>query len=309
MTIAQRYVGCDISKSTLDCYDDQTRKHSRIGNDNKAIAALIASFTGKDVHVIFEATGRYGHLLMTALAAASILYTRVNPEHARAFARATGKLAKTDKIDARILAEMGRSLALKPQTPTAPEHAELALLQHRREQLVAMRAMEKCRAGVAIDPIEAASLTRHIDFINNEISMIETTIKAAINASSALTQRFKRLRTAPGVGPVVAATLLAELPELGTCSGKVIAALAGLAPINKDSGRYRGKRKIHGGRPRVRRALYMAALSAIRKPHFREFYQTVHKRSGHAKVALIAVARKLLVCINAMFKNDELFRI
>ncbi len=307
MTIHPCFIGCDIAKHHLDLFEETGSRHSRIDNTQEAIAAFLSRFEAGSVFVAFEATGPYDGLLRAALEHGGHRFARINPARARDFARATGRLAKTDRIDAGLLATMARSLALQPDEPADPDRAALALLHKRRDQLVEMRAAEKVRAGEVDDP--TGSLARHLAWLDAEIAAVERAIAAALRANRALAATAKLLRSAPGVGPVAATTLIALMPELGRRSAKTIAALAGLAPFNDDSGRRRGRRAIAGGRARVRRALYMAALAAMRtSPRFRAFYDAVRARSAAAKVALIAVARKLLVTLNAMLKTNEAFK-
>ena len=244
-----------------------------------------------------------------ALDRAGIAYFRVNPNRARDFARAAGYLAKTDAIDARMLAAFGRAIALKPAEAIDPVRERLASLNARRDQLVGIRADEKkrCLQTYACDLRDG--IERHIAWLDAEIRTLDNAMKELIASSLELQQARDVLESAPGVGPITAITLLAQMPELGHRPAKVIAALAGLAPINNDSGERRGKRSIKGGRRRVRIALYMAALSAIRKvPRFNEAYKAIAARSGSAKVAIIAIARKLLVALNAMLRANAHFQ-
>jgi transposase len=308
MTIAHRFIGIDVCKTHLDIYEEATAKSKRIANDSAAIAAMLGQWPRAGLRVIFEATGSYDRTLRSALEAAAIAYVRVNPARARDFARATSALAKTDAIDARLLAGMGRALALAPAQATDPLRQRLARLQRRRDQLVAARADEKKRLATAEDEEVRASIMQHIVWIDAEIARLQRVIDHLVAGSVELAALRNRLQTAPGVGPVTALTLIALMPELGQRSAKTIAALAGLAPFNNDSGAFRGQRHIKGGRGRVRRALYMAALAAIRKvPRLAAHYRNVRSRSGHAKVAIIAVARKLLVALNAMARTGQPF--
>ena len=308
MSIAHRFIGIDISKMHLDIYDEATGKAERILNTPAAIANLLAGWPTAGLRVIFEATGGCDELLGSALEAAGLAYVRVNPARARDFARATSALAKTDAIDARLLAGMGRALALAPREAADPLRQRLGRLQRRRDQLVVARADEKKRLYLVQDEDVRASIQAHITWIDAEIARLQTAADRLVAGSAELAALRARLQTAPGVGPVTALTLLALLPELGQRSGKTIAALAGLAPFNNDSGRFRGQRHIRGGRRRVRQALYMAALAAIRKvPRFCAHYRNVADRSGHAKVGIIAVARKLLVALNAMLRTGQPF--
>lgn len=308
MTIAHRFIGIDVCKTHLDIYDEATAKSWRIANSPVAVAATLAAWPQAGVRVIFEATGSYDRILCRALEAANLAYVRVNPARARDFARATSALAKTDALDARLLANMGRALALAPSQTAHPLRQRLTGLQRRRDQLVAARADEKKRLATAEDEEVRASIMQHIVWIDAEIARLQRVIDYLVAGSVELAALRNRLQTAPGVGPVTALTLIALMPELGQRSAKTIAALAGLAPFNNDSGAFRGQRHIKGGRGRVRRALYMAALAAIRKvPRLAAHYRNVRSRSGHAKVAIIAVARKLLVALNAMARTGQPF--
>jgi transposase len=308
MTIAHRFIGIDICKTHLDIYDEATAKSERILNSAAAIAAMLARWPRADIRVMFEATGSYDRILRSALEAAHLAYVRVNPARARDFARATSALAKTDAIDARLLASMGRALALAPSRAADPLRQRLTRLQRRRDQLVATRADEKKRLAIVEDDEVGASIAAHIAWIDAEMKRLQVVIDALVASSPQLLALRKQLETAPGVGPVTALTLIALMPELGQRSGKTIAALAGLAPFNNDSGAFRGQRHIRGGRRRVRQALYMAALAAIRKvPRLAVHYRNVVTRSGHAKVGIIAVARKLIVALNAMARTGQPF--
>jgi transposase len=258
MFIAPGFVGIDISKDHLDIFDGRAR---RITNTEAAIAAELENWQGGDAFVLFEATGAYDRCLRQQLDLAGIAYVRVNPARARDFARATGRLAKTDAIDAKLLAAMAQ--ALRPQAADAPdpERQALAGLAKRRDQLVAMRKQERTRLHTA-EPAIVADVAAHIDWLDDRIRAVEMAIQSLIGESPKLQAAQELLRSIPGIGPVGATTILALMPEAGTLSPKTAAALAGLAPMNADSGNFRGKRAIKGGRPRVRQASYMAALTA-----------------------------------------------
>lgn len=307
MTIHPCFIGCDIAKNHLDLFDEASATRWRIDNTREAIAHWLSGLDTADTFVVFEATGSYDLPLRQCLEQAGCRFARVNPARARDFARATGRIAKTDTIDARMLAAMARMLALTCDAPANPARNALANLHKRRDQLVEMRAMERVRRQEAGDP--SGSLSRHITWLDAEIDAIEQLVHEALQADPQLVAMQSLLRSMPGVGPVTAITLIALMPELGQSSPKAIAALAGLAPINNDSGTKRGQRTIRGGRRRVRRALYMAALSAIRtSKRFKAFYETVRQRRAAPKIAIVAVARKLLTILNAMVKTNTPFR-
>lgn len=308
MNIVPGVVGIDIAKQHLDVFDAGERRVVRLPNTKAAIAALIARWRDKPPRILFEATGAYDRTLRHALEAAEIGFARVNPARARDFARAAGFLAKTDAVDAIMLAAMAQCLNPPPDTPRQPERQRLALLHKRRDQLVATRQQERTRQHDA-PPELAADIARHIAWLASEILMLETRIASLIEAAQDLRQTARQLRSAPGIGPVTAAALIALLPELGQRSPQTIAALAGLAPLNVESGQFRGKSQIRGGRKRVRDALYMAALAATRgKSRFAKTYQTLRLAGKPAKLALIAVARKLLVTLNAMLRDNRAFK-
>jgi transposase len=308
MIITLRCVGIDVSKSMLDIFDDAIGVPERIANAPQLIAQQVARWRNHDVFVVFEATGVYDRSLANALRQAGIRYARVNPARARDFARASGRLAKTDAIDARMLAAFAQAMAPAAEPPPEPARNTLALLAKRRDQLVHMRAQEKNRRSEAPDPTMAEHIAVHVDFLSHEIKAIEAKIKAFITAEPQISEQARLLRSAPGIGPVACMQLIAQMPELGHTGPKQVAALAGLAPLNVDSGTYRGKRAIGGGRKRIRDALYMASLNAVRRdPNIKGFYQKLRTAGKPAKLALIAVARKLLTILNAMLRDQKIY--
>lgn len=307
MTISPVCVGIDVSKSLLDIFDPQ-QGYRRIDNDAAAIAAFAKEQRERGSFVVFEATGHYDGALRRGLSAAKVPHARVNPQQARDFAKAIGRRAKTDAIDARMLAELGRALGPKPCAESDPARERLAVNHKRRDQLVAMRQQEAVRHGECPDPQIAENIARHLAWLNAEIAALNETIRAMIDAEPTLAAAERRLRSVPGVGPVAATTLLALMPELGTRSPKAIAALAGLAPFNNDSGNRRGQRAIKGGRARVRKALYMAALAAARsKSRLGDFAKNLRAKGKPPKLVLIALARKILVILNALFRQNQNF--
>jgi transposase len=309
MTLPSSWIGIDISKAWLDIADPALGTSTRMANTSPPLADLAASLAGRDVTVVFEATGHYDTALRHALDRAGIRRVRVNPQQSRDFARALGRLAKTDRLDAAMLAEMGRALRLEADAPHDQTIEKLALLNKRRDQLVAMRMQERARLADALDPEIDADLKSHIAWLDQAIVGIEASIRALIDASAKLASAQTLMRSMPGVGLVTAATLIALMPELGQRSNKTITMLAGLAPLNVDSGNKRGQRKIRGGRRRVRKALYMAAVSTLRNGSpFLSFYQKLRNAGKPPKLALIALARKLLVTLNAMIKTDTPFK-
>ena len=305
MTISPVYTGIDVSKAYLDVFDPQWGA-SRIANSGAALAALVARFQAAGRFVVFEATGLYDLALRHALEDAGVAHARLNPFFARKFAGARGKKAKTDRIDARMLQEFGQRMTPPERTPADREREELALLVKRRDQLVAMRQQEQVRRCECHDPAMVARIDRHLAVLNEETAGIETEIHDRIAASANLKAAAARLRSMPGVGEVTSAKLLAMMPELGRLKPGEVASLAGLAPFNNDSGGYHGKRCIKGGRKPVRDALYMVALTASRmKNRFGSFYTKLRAKGKPAKVALTALARKMLTVLNAMMREGK----
>lgn len=236
MIIAPSFVGCDISKHHLDLFDGALGRPERIANQPEAIAARLEAWRGRGVLVLFEATGPYDLALRRGLEAAGIAWRRVNPAMARAFAKATGRLAKTDALDARLLASMAMTLKPAPDTPVSPASEHLARLVARRDQLVGDRTREKGRREAAGDPHVLADIDSHVAELERRIAALQAAIDEHVATAPDLVAKARLLRSVPGLGPVAATVLLAIMPELGRCSPKAIAALAGLAPINRDSG-------------------------------------------------------------------------
>jgi len=308
MILPLRCVGIDVSKHTLDIFDDAVGQAERIANAPQPITAQVARWRCGNVFVVFEATGVYDRELAEVLHRADVRFARINPARARDFARACGRLAKTDAIDAQMLAGFARTMAPACEPAPDPARNALSLLAKRRDQLVHMRAQEKNRRSESRDAIMIESIVRFIDFLDEEVAAIETRIKALIRDDPTISDDARLIRSVPGVGPVACMQLIAQMPELGCLGPKQVAALAGLAPLNVDSGLYRGKRAIGGGRKRVRDALYMAALNAVRRDgSIKAFYQKLRTAGKPAKLALIAVARKLLTILNAMLRDRKTY--
>lgn len=308
MTLSPTWIGIDVSKAWLDVADPVSGRNERIANRPEALAAFAASLAGRDVAVVFEATGAYDAGLRHALAAAEVAFVRVNPQRARDFARATGRLAKTDAIDAAMLAQMGQALRLHADPAPDRDRERLALLARRRDQLVAMRIKEKARRADAADPAILADLDHHLAWLDIAIANIENAMRNLLAACPALSADEALIRSVPGVGPVTAAILIALMPELGQRSAKQIAMLAGLAPLNNDSGSRRGQRAVRGGRRRVRQALYMAAVAALTTTSpAKAVYRRLRDAGKPAKLAIIAIARKMLTTINAIVRTKTPF--
>jgi transposase len=282
------------------------REVERFGNDVDGWMRLIEKLKEiQPLMVVMEATGGYERSAAKAISEAGMAIAVVNPTRVREYARSMGILAKTDKIDARVIsqyAQTAKPLARVPQTPIE-EH--LAACVERRRQLVENLTVEKNRLSTCPASMREG-VKEHIAYLEERIKQLEVQIQADIAQDPDRQARAERIDSVPGVGPVTASTLVAELPELGQLNRKQVAALAGVAPFNKDSGKKRGRRKTRGGRAGVRRVLYLAALSASRfNPVIRPFYNALLKRGKEKKVALVACMRKMLVILNAMLRKGE----
>ena len=305
--IAQNYIGCDVSKATLDFFSEATRRWTRIANDEVAIAAFAAGLDPARDFVVLEATGVYDRLLRHGLAGAGIAFSRRNPEHTHSYSRSGPGRAKTDRLDARMLADYGRSHQPQPDPPPSEQAERFQSLVRRRDTLVELRAIQIKQRKQAFDADVICDIDSLTGDLERRIAAIERLIKTAIAEAEEIAARYKLLVSAPGVSMVTAVSLIAMLPELGQRSPKTIAALAGVAPITSESGKSKHKSRIRGGRDRVRNALYMAALSACRHPRFNDAYKAIAARSASKKLAIIAIARKLLVCLNAMIRDQNAF--
>src|SRR5512135_706128 len=307
MTQPPIFVGIDVSRAALDVAVRPIGAAFRLSNDSAGLAALVDRLRPlSPALVVLEATGGYELPAVAALQAAGIPAAAVNPRQARDFAKATGRLAKTDRIDAEALAHFAEAVRPEPRPAGSAEQRSLDALLSRRGQLVAMRVMESNRLAACADPAVRAGIERHLSWLDAELADAERRLAEAVRASPAWRERDELLRSIPGIGAVVSRTLLAALPELGATDGGRLAALVGLAPYARDSGTLRGGRHIRGGRADVRRMLYLAALSAVRRDGpLRAFAERLRSRGKKAKVVLIAVARKLLVIANAVVRSGR----
>jgi transposase len=302
-------IGIDVSKARLDVAVRPGGAAWQAGNDAPGIAALVERVTAlAPACVVLEATGGLERGASAALAVAGLPVAVVNPRQVRDFAKATGRLAKTDALDAAVLAHFAE--AVRPAVRPLPDAAAQALaeLVTRRQQLVEMLTAERNRLG-SLTGGRRERAQAHVAWLRQELADLEAELAEAIEASPAWRAREVLLRTAPGVGPVLARTLVAELPELGTLDRKRLAALVGVAPFNRDSGAFRGRRRVWGGRARVRAALYMGALVATRcNPLIRAFYRRLLAAGKPKKVALVACMHKLLTILNAMLRSQTAWR-
>ncbi len=308
MTEEEVCVGVDIAKGTLDIAVSNLSEVRQFNNDRTGISGAvryIARF--KSSRIILEATGTYGVPLAASLQSKCLPVIVVNPRQVRDFARATGVLAKTDRIDARILALFG--LQIKPELRPLPnkQAREMKSLLTRRRQLIEMLTSERNQFLQADEGVRPG-IEIHINWLEEAISTINDTLDSQIRSSSVWMEKDHLLKSVPGIGKVVATTLLIELPELGQLNRRKIAALAGVAPLNRDSGTMQGKRTVWGGRAKLRAVLYMAALVATKyNPVIATFYQRLLEAGKVKKAALVACMRKLLTIINAMMRTMTLW--
>ena len=308
MTSTQVFVGVDISKAQLDLALRPEGQFS-VPNNEAGFAQVLEHLNA--VHptlVVLEATGGLELPLTGVLAAAGVPVVVVNPRQVRDFAKATGRLAKTDALDAQMLAHFAEVMRPEPRPLPDEQTQALAAILARRRQLVEMLTAEKNRLGTAGKPVRK-SLRTHIAWLERELSHTDRGLAQTIRESPVWREKEALLRSPPGVGPVVTTTRLATLPELGTLTGKQIAALVGVAPLNRDSGTWRGKRTVWGGRAQIRAVLYMAALVGGRcNPVIRACYQRLRAAGKTKKVGLTACMRKLLIVLNAMLKHRTPWR-
>ncbi len=298
------FVGIDVAKARLDIALWPTAPGWSVPNDPEGVADLVTRLHGVEpALVVLEATGGLELPVTAALATAGVPVVVVNPRQVRDFAKATGKLAKTDSIDAQVLAHFAQAVRPEPRPlPDAQAQALEALLVRRR-QVVAMLTAEKNRLSRTLAPVRQR-VRAHITYLERELGHLDADLRNALHSSPLWREQDNLLQSVPGVGPVLSLTLLAALPELGTLDRRRISSLVGVAPLNRDSGTLRGKRTVWGGRATVRAALYMGALVASRwNPVLRTFYRRLCAAGKPKKVALTACMRKLLTILNAILKN------
>jgi transposase len=300
------FVGIDVCKASLDLVVRPENQCWTENNDEEGVARLVGRLVElRPVLIVLEATGGYHMAVTAALAAEGLPVVVVNPRQVRDFARSVGRLAKTDCLDAAVLAEFADRV--RPEVRSIPDSCtrKLQALVTRRRQLVQMMTAEKNRLGVSPLPIQK-QICKHLQWLEKHLAQMNTDLDDTLRSSPVWREQEDLLRSVKGVGPVTSTTLLAELPELGTLSRQKIAALVGIAPFNRDSGKWRGRRSIWGGRAHVRAALYMRPLSAIRSNQvIRDFYQRLRAAGKLKKVAITACMRKLLTILNAMLKHHQ----
>lgn len=305
--MADTFVGIDVSKGQLDVAVDGESAGQQVANDELGIGGLVRQWQATPpTLVVVEATGGYELALVGALGAAGIPVVVVNPRQVRDFAKATGQLAKTDRIDARILARF--AAVIRPTVHPLVDEAQqdLDAVLSRRRQLREMLTAEQTRLAHPATRAVRQSLRKHIAYLERELHATDHDLGAMIKASPVWREADDLLQSVPGVGDVTARTLIAALPELGTLDRRAIAKLVGVAPLNHDSGQHRGRRRIWGGRADIRHVLYMAALVAARRnPIIRTFYLRLRASGKPAKLVLVACMRKLLVILNTILKTKR----
>jgi len=300
------YIGIDVSKATLDIATWQPQQSWQVSNTTEGIEKLLQGLKKYSSSlVVIEATGGYERLVVAELVTANIPVSVINPKRARDFARSVGQLAKTDKIDARLLAHYAQAVRPRPRPLRTEDEERLSALMSRRRQVIEILTSEKNRLATA-HKTTRNRVQEHIDWLLKELGDIDDEINQFIQSTPLWKQKDQLLRSVPGVGGITSQILLADLPELGTINRQCIAALVGVAPLNQDSGRKRGKRRVFGGRETVRNILYMAAMSAARfKPLIKTFYDRLIKAGKAKKVAIVACMRKLLILLNAIIHQNR----
>jgi transposase len=308
MTDLCEYVGIDVSKAMLDVACFQSQTFQQFKNTAKGISKLVIWL--KEIQpnlVVLEATGGLELACVAELMQASLPVAVVNPGRIRGFARSIGQLAKTDKLDAMVIAHFAQATQPKPRKAPTPQEEQLSALLTRRRQLIEMLTAEKNRQHSARFGMQD-HIQKHIGWLQQELDQLDQEIDAHIDQFPEWKQKAELLSSVPGVGRVTTVTFLALLPELGTINRQQIAALVGVAPVNKDSGKRQRKRRVFGGRANVRCVLFMAALSASKhNPQIRTFYNRLLNNGKEKKVALTACMRKLLVILNAIARSNQIF--
>jgi transposase len=302
-------LGIDVSKKSLDVYSWPTESTRHVENEVEAIRAWLQTCPDPETClVILEATGGYERVLVMEMLEARYHVAVVNPRQVRDFAKALNILAKTDRIDSRVLVQFGLKTDPRVLEKPAEKQAELAQLVLRRRQLIGLRTMEQNRCEFTRAPLACQSLLAVVNVLNQQIFQIEAQIARLLQSNEKWKRKAEIVSSVPGVASATTGSLIAELPELGKLNRQEIAALTGIAPFNDDSGKHQGKRSIRGGRAGVRTALYMATLASIRhNPVIKAFYKRLKEQNKPSKVAIVACMRKLLVILNTMVRTDTLW--
>jgi transposase len=304
------FIGIDVSKEQLEVAAHESDCQFRCPNRASAFGKLIAELINlRPALIVLEATGGLEIPVVGALHAAGLPVVVVNPRQVRDFAKALGQLAKTDRLDARVLAHFAAAIKPPLRPIKSKEAQELDALTGRRGQLIEILTDEKNRRASAASDSVRDQIEKHIDWLEKRIAELDQQLKALLQSSACWQAKDQILQSVPGIGPVVSFSMIADLPELGTLNRQQISKLVGVAPLNRDSGQQRGARHIYGGRARLRSVLYMAAITAVRhNPVIKEFYERLRTREKPFKVAITACMRKLLAIVNIMLRDSTCWK-
>jgi len=308
---SKAFVGIDVAKQQLEVAVHESDYQFRCPNKASAFGELLAELINlRPALIVLEATGGLEIPVVSALHAAGLPVVVVNPRQVRDFAKALGQLAKTDRLDARVLAHFAAAIKPPLRPIKSKEERELDALTRRRGQLIEMLTDEKNRRGSAASDSVSDKIKEHIDWLEECIADLDVQLKALLQTSATWQAKDEILQSVPGIGPVTAFSMIADLPELGTLNRQQISKLVGVAPLNRDSGQQRGSRHIYGGRAHLRSVLYMAALTAVRHNEvIKEFYERLRTNQKPFKVAIIACMRKLLSITNVMLRDSTCWKI
>jgi transposase len=308
---SKSFIGIDVSKQQLEVAAHESDYHFRCPNKVSAFGKLIAELIGlRPALIVLEATGGLERSVVSALQAAGLPVVVVNPRQVRDFAKALGQLAKTDRLDARVLAHFAAAIKPPLRSLKSKDDQELDALNGRRGQLIEILTDEKNRRASAATDSVRDQIKEHIDWLEKRIAELDQQLKALVQSSAPWQAKDQILQSVPGIGPVVSFSMIADLPELGTLNRQQISKLVGVAPLNRDSGQHRGTRHIYGGRARLRSVLYMAAITAARHNSvIKEFYQRLRANQKPFKVAITACMRKLLSIVNVMVRDSSCWKI
>jgi transposase len=299
-------IGIDVSKDKLDIFDLERMEHRQFANSSNGLSSMTDWIGGGCSLIVFEASGIYHRELETHLSNEGLSYSKVNPRQARRFAQAMGKIAKTDQVDAEVLAKMGAVLRLRPQDPKNEYINALKEILTARRGLIKDRVAVKTRMKATTQTLLKRQLKERLSQVEKHLEQLDNATMKMISDDDQLLKRLNILKSIPGISDITATAMLIEMPELGTMNGKQAACLAGLAPISRQSGRWQGKERIQGGRAFVRRALYMPALCTIRHDlSSKTKYDQLVKAGKPPKVALTAIMRKLVVVANALLRDGR----
>lgn len=303
------YIGVDVSKAKLDIALNNNNSLTQFSNDQQGLKDLVKVLPArKRTLIVLEASGGYEKYAANFLRQKKFNVAVVNAKRVRDFAKAGGKLAKTDSIDAKVIMEFGRAFNPAPQTLIAPEEDQRLQNVNRRLQVVKLITIEKQHLEQASDE-HKKRIKKHISYLEKEVELLDGLLKKQISADPVMQDKFERLDGIKGVGEITAMNVLLLMPELGNLTNREISALAGVAPFNKDSGQMKGKREIGGGRAPVRAALYMAILSAVKSnPALKRFYDNLVARGKLKKVAMVACMRKLIIIMNSMMRDNTVWQ-